>query len=252
MADEELLDYADEEVDEDIDFVKNNDKESQDENTITETTDKSLFKKSDTIKSSTTSSRLSKKSSKGKGKRPEWNRYNFHLNDKQRQKLMELPSIPKTVRLENKAILKRRSRSAKTDSSAKLPEKTTKKILKSIIKKRSPSTSRSVSVLSRAKSVSRLDTDEESQRHSSKKSSVTINTRSESTTDNYSDKEFKTIKSSKGNLPRRKMKFTSIRNTKRRNSDDIDEQINEINNGFDRMQVSKPYDRLLRSMRYNL
>lgn len=230
-------------------------KHASDKQTTEITSDKSFFKQSDTITSTTT--KTSSKSSKKKVKRdkkPTWNRYNFHLNDKQREKLMELPAIPKTVRLENKAILKRRSRSAKANSSSKLQaEQTnnsqTKKMLKSIIKK-SPSSSRSVSVSSRAKSISRLDTDDESTNR--KKSSSSARTRSQSNIDNYSDKEDLKTNSSKSNLPRRKIKFTSIRNTRRQNPEDIDEKINEINNGFDQMKVSKPYDRLLRSMRYNL
>ncbi len=101
---------------------------------------------------------------KKKPEKPEWNRYIWHLTDKRRDKLMELPVIPKSVKQTNKELLKKqRSRSAisekdsksviKFDTTSKEASKrkeTTSKLLKSIIKN-SDSTSSSRSH-SRAKS----------------------------------------------------------------------------------------------------
>lgn len=66
-----------------------------------------------------------------KNQKPEWNRYIWHLNDKQRNQLMELPVIPDSVKETNKTILKERAKSAKE---LRESEPKTKEMLKSIIK----------------------------------------------------------------------------------------------------------------------
>ncbi len=200
-------------------------------------------------------STVSKK--KKKPEKPEWNRYIWHLTDKRREKLMELPVIPKTVKQTNKELLKkRRSRSVISQKDSKpvirfestnrytkveTNQPTSKRILKSIIKN-SDSTSSSRSE-SRAKSSS---SDDDPNRRSPIK---TILKRTESRNTNSSDNE----ESSGSKLSNRKIQFRSVRgyrdNTELR---DFEAKYNSVNYGFEQMQVSPTYNKLLRSLRANL
>jgi len=194
---------------------------------------------------------------KKKPEKPEWNRYIWHLTDKRRDKLMELPVIPKSVKQTNKELLKKqRSRSAisekdsksviKFDTTSKEASKrkeTTSKLLKSIIKN-SDSTSSSRSH-SRAKSY---NSDEDSNRKSPMK---TILKRAESR--NSIENEEPSSGCSDAKLNRRKIHFRSVRGN-RDNTDlrDFEAKFNSVNHGFEQMQVSPTYSKLLRSLRANL
>lgn len=241
--------------------MSNSDKEENDENAKSE--NRITFKeKSETIRASSSSKKSSSKKKTKKSGKPEWNRYIWHLNDKQRTKLMELPEIPDTVKQENKELLnkrrERRTRSATsftdnaTVNKAKPTEKinereTTKKILKSVLK---PANS-----ISSSRSVSRTKSYTSDKDYSEKPNirKASILKRSESNNTMRSETDQASISSSSAKLGRKKIQFRSVRGTKDHTDlKDLETKHNSINYGFDQMQVSASYNKLLRSLRANL
>ena len=183
-----------------------------------------------------TNSNVSSKKKSKKSPKPEWNRYIWHLNDKERAKLMTLPEIPKSVKKENKEILKRRSRSAKIAASS-VPDSKTKSPKTRTL---SGSTSRS---LSRTKSARNSQCTEE-EADETEKSARSSNDAKETNTYSISEKAKPNSDSHAVYKENRKIKFYNIK--------DLEAKHQNLDASVDQVKVSTSYKNLIRSMRANL
>lgn len=148
-----------------------------------------------------------------KVQRPQWNRYSFHLNDKNRDKLMEMPPIPKSVKSTNRALLKKRAEETRTREN----NETTKEMLKSTIK---ASESRSPSRTSRAKTASSM---------SGKSSSTT-------TTDDGQNK----------------IHFRTVRGHRVQDLNDFEAKYERLNADMDQLKIATTYKDYVRNFRVSM
>lgn len=152
-----------------------------------------------------------------KVQRPQWNRYSFHLNDKNRDKLMEMPPIPQSVKNTNRALLKKRFEEKKEEEK----NETTKKMLKSIIKtSESRSPSRTASRTSRAKTASSM----------SQQSATTA------TTDNE----------------HKKIHFRPVRGHRVQDLNDFEAKYERLNADMDQLRIATTYKSYVRNFRVSM
>lgn len=167
--------------------------------------------KNNSNKSNSTAKRVKKV------QRPQWNRYSFHLNDKNRDKLMEMPPIPQSVKNTNRALLKKRFEEKKEEEK----NETTKKMLKTIIKtSESRSSSRTASRTSRAKTGSSM----------SQQSATTA------TTDNE----------------HKKIHFRPVRGHRVQDLNDFEAKYERLNADMDQLRIATTYKSYVRNFRVSM
>jgi hypothetical protein len=169
--------------------------------------------KSAKVKATTSSDSADKKKTK-KVQRPQWNRYAYHLNDKSRDKLMEIPPTPQSVKDTNRVLLKKRAAEKRQEEKNEVA----KEMLKSIMK--SPDSRSTSQTRSRAKTAS----------------SLSHNTLTSATTDD----EYK------------KIRFRPIRGDRVQDLNDFDARYDRMNADMDQMRISTTYKNLVRNFRVSI